>query len=343
MLLRIHSFSLPLANPFRIAYESRTEQPTLIVRLEDEATGLSGLGEAPMTRYYGLDSDRCTAELQELAPAFAPLALPQSPAMVLRVVDECAPDLNTFLRCALDVAAHDLWAKHRGQRLGLLWDQDRTRKIPTCYTIGMGPIDEMVAKLRAFPWPVYKIKLGGGADDLEIIRALRRHTTSPFYVDANTGWELGQAIDLSFGLKELGVRFIEQPLKVNRWQDAAKLRAASALPVFADESCQVEADVDRCAEAFDGINIKVVKCGGLAPARRMIQRARALGLGVMAGCMTESSVGISAIAQLLPELDYADLDGAMLLSEDPAEGVTFDPVTGYARYPDRPGTGARMK
>jgi L-alanine-DL-glutamate epimerase-like enolase superfamily enzyme len=207
----------------------------------------------------------------------------------------------------------------------------------------MGPIEEMVTKLRAFPWPVYKIKLGGEQDDLEIIRQLRKNTTSPFYVDANTGWELAQAIDLSFGLKDLGVLFIEQPLKADNWRDAAKLRDASALPIFADESCQVEADVDRCAEAFDGINIKVVKCGGLAPARRMIQRARSLGLGVMAGCMTESSVGVSAIAQLLPELDYADLDGAMLLSKDPAEGVTFDPNTGYAHYPNRPGTGALLK
>jgi L-alanine-DL-glutamate epimerase-like enolase superfamily enzyme len=343
MQLHVHPFNLPLATPFRIAHESRTDQPTLIVALKDEATGLTGLGEAPMTRYYGLESKRCTAELQRLAPALAPLLLPATPESILAVVDKADPALNTFLRCALDVAAHDLWAKHRGQRLGLLWHQDRTRKIPTCYTIGMGPIEEMVTKLRAFPWPVYKIKLGGGQDDLEIIRQLRKNTTSPFYVDANTGWELAQAIDLSFGLKDLGVLFIEQPLKADNWRDAAKLRDASALPIFADESCQVEADVDRCAEAFDGINIKVVKCGGLAPARRMIQRARSLGLGVMAGCMTESSVGVSAIAQLLPELDYADLDGAMLLSKDPAEGVTFDPNTGYAHYPNRPGTGALLK
>jgi L-alanine-DL-glutamate epimerase-like enolase superfamily enzyme len=112
---------------------------------------------------------------------------------------------------------------------------------------------------------------------------------------------------------------------------------------MADESCQDEKDVERCAGLFSGINIKVVKCGGLLAARRMIARARVLGLSVMAGCMTESSVGISAIAQLLPELDYADLDGAMLLAEDPASGVTFDPATGFASYPDRAGTGALLK
>ncbi|MEM9930907.1 MAG: enolase C-terminal domain-like protein, partial [Bacteroidota bacterium] len=164
-------------------------------------------------------------------------------------------------------------------------------------------------------------------------------TEAPFYVDANTGWTADQTIEYAAELAKLGVLFIEQPLKVNDVAGQRKVYAHSVLPIVADESCQVEADVDRCAACFHGINIKVVKCGGLLPARRMITRARALGLEVMAGCMTESSVGISAIAQLLPELDYADLDGAMLLAEDPARGVTFSPATGWVEYPDLPGTG----
>ncbi len=336
--LTVHPHLLPLANPFRIAHESRTDQPTLIVELFDEATGLSGYGEAPMTRYYGLDSATCTAQLTALAPAFAPLhAL--TPEALHALLDERAPALNPFLRCALDVATHDLWARSKGQRLGELWEQDRTRHIPTCYTIGLGTVAEMVSKLRAFPWPVYKIKLGGGTEDLAIIRALREHTEAPFYVDANTGWTARQTIDYSEVLAGLGVRFIEQPLKTDDLVGQREVFAHSALPVLADESCQVAADVDRCATYFHGINIKVVKCGGLLPARQMIVRARELGLQVMAGCMTESSVGISAIAQLLPELDYADLDGAMLLAEDPARGVTFAPDTGLVRYPERPGTG----
>ncbi|MEM9525696.1 MAG: dipeptide epimerase [Bacteroidota bacterium] len=342
MQLAVHPHLLPLRDTFRIAHESRTEQPTLIVELRDEASHLAGYGEAPMTRYYGLDSAHCTAQLMEIAPAFAPLAA-SSPEAVHRLLDKTAPDLNPFLRCALDVAAHDLWAKQQGQRLGLLWEQDRTRNIPTCYTIGLGPIPEMVAKLKAYPWPVYKIKLGRGDDDLAIVQALREHTDAPFYVDANTGWTAHQTIELSATLAELGVVFIEQPLKPADKDGQQEVKRHSALPVLADESCQTEADVDRCVEGFDGINIKVVKCGGLLPARRMIERARALGLRVMAGCMTESSVGISAIAQLLPELDYADLDGAMLLAKDPARGVTFDPASGYAIYPDRPGTGALLR
>lgn len=342
MQLVVHPHLLPLRNTFRIAHESRTEQPTLIVELREEESGLAGFGEAPMTRYYGLDSAQCTAQLTDLAPAFAPTN-GLSPEEVHRRIDEVAPDLNPFLRCALDVAAHDLWAKREGRRLGLLWEQDRARKIPTCYTIGLGPIPEMVDKLRAFPWPVYKIKLGRGDDDLGIIRALREHTDAPFYVDANTGWTARQAIELSGKLAELGVIFIEQPLKPEDTTGQQEVKIHSALPILADESCQTEADVERCAAGFHGINIKVVKCGGLLPARRMIKQARALGLRVMAGCMTESSVGISAIAQLLPELDYADLDGAMLLAKDPATGVIFDPATGYAIYPKRPGTGAMLR
>ncbi len=345
MILTVHPKTLPLRDPFRIAHESRTEQATLIVELTDG--GLSGLGEAPMTRYYGLDGPRCTAELEGLAPAFAPYSvqgLKDSGIAGLEEVFGVLPaGLSPFLRCAIDVALHDLWAQAEGKRLGLLWEQDRSRQIPTCYTIGLASESEMVRKLRAFPWPVYKIKLGGGDDDLALIRALREHTDAPFYVDANTGWTARQAIDLSGPLRELGVVFIEQPLKPDDLNGMREVHRHALLPVLADESCQTEADVERCADHFSGINIKVVKCGGLLPARRMIARARELGLRVMAGCMTESSVGISAIAQLLPELDYADLDGAMLIADDPATGVTFDGETGLAVYPPLDGTGARLR
>ncbi|MBB4080301.1 L-alanine-DL-glutamate epimerase-like enolase superfamily enzyme [Lewinella aquimaris] len=353
MTLTVHPFSLPLRDPFRIAHESRTEQPTLIVELRDG--DLSGLGEAPMTRYYGLDSQTCTAVLEGIAPAFAPFSIQglkergreglkgRGSEGLKGILDNLPDGLSPFLRCAIDVALHDLWAKSVGKRLGLLWEQDRGRNTPTCYTIGLASVEEMVRKLKAFPWPVYKIKLGRGDDDVAIIRALREHTDAPFYVDANTGWTARQTIEFSGPLAELGVVFIEQPLKPGDLAGQAEVHLHSQLPVLADESCQTEEDVDRCAELFSGINIKVVKCGGLLPARRMITRARSLGLSVMAGCMTESSVGISAIAQLLPELDYADLDGAMLLAEDPARGVTFDPETGFAIYPDRPGTGALLK
>ena len=340
MQLSVLRYDLPLADPFRTTYETRTVQPSLIVRLTD-AAGRSGLGEAAMTRYYGHDPAVRAAELERLAPHFAPLSA-LTPEGLHELLDTVAPELNPFLRCALDAATHDLWAKSQNKRLGDCWDQP-ARQTPTCYTIGAAPLPEMIRKLTAKPWPVYKIKLGAGPDDLAVIRALREHTDAPFYVDANTGWTARQTIDLSGPLRDLGVVFIEQPLPVEDRAGQATAYRHSALPLIADESCQTEGDVARCAELFHGINVKTVKCGGLLPARRMIAAARRRGLRVMAGCMTESSVGISAIAQLLPELDYADLDGAMLLAADPATGVTFDPRTGRARYPDRPGTGALLK
>jgi L-Ala-D/L-Glu epimerase / N-acetyl-D-glutamate racemase len=198
----------------------------------------------------------------------------------------------------------------------------------------------MVAKLNEFPgWPIYKIKLGTDRD-LEIVRALRQHTNAIFRVDANCGWTAEQTIRNSFELKSLGVEFIEQPLKADQWDAMRRVRAQSVLPIIADESCIVESDVERCAGVFHGINIKLVKCGGLTPARRMIAKARQLGLSVMVGCMTESTVGISAIAQLLPLLDYVDMDGAVLLAKDIADGVRLD--RGRCLYPDRPGHGVAL-
>ena len=160
-----------------------------------------------------------------------------------------------------------------------------------------------------------------------------------FRVDANCGWTAEQTIELSSVLKEMGVEFIEQPLPPEDVEGARRAFANSALPLIADESCITEEDVDRCAGRFHGINIKLVKCGGLATARRMITRARELGLKVMVGCMTESTVGISALAQLLPLLDYVDMDGAVLLAKDIATGVRLD--RGKCIYPNVNGTGVR--
>ena len=347
MQLLLHPRTLPLADPFRVAHETRTDQPTLIVELR--AGGLSGFGEAPLTRYYGLDPARCLASLQTLAPAFAPYDLAEFPTHMREFLVKRAPGLHPFLVCALDVALEDLRARHAGLPLRAYWN-DRGQSgaatagpPPTCYTIGLAPVAEMVRKLRAKPWPVYKIKLGGGGDDVATVRALRQHTDAPFYVDANTGWTAEQTIAYSHELAELGVVFIEQPLPVADRAGQRRVYEGSALPLMADESCQTAGDVVRCLDLFHGVNIKIVKCGGLTPARTMIGQARRLGLRVMAGCMTESSFGISAIAQLLPQLDYADLDGAMLLAEDPGVGVTFDPATGQAVYPDENGTGARWR
>jgi L-alanine-DL-glutamate epimerase-like enolase superfamily enzyme len=247
---------------------------------------------------------------------------------------------NRFALCALDEAAHDLWGKRLGQPVYKLWGLSLDRVPLSNYTIGIDTVERMVAKMREFAdWPIYKIKMGT-PDDLRIVRELRQHTQATFRVDANTSWSVEQTIGNSRELKAIGVEFIEQPLARDDWEGLKRVYSESALPIIADESCQIEEDVDRCHRHFHGINIKLMKAGGLTPARRMIDRARQLGLKVMVGCMTESSIGISAIAQVLPLLDYVDMDGAVLLAKDIASGVQVD--RGRAIFPDENGTGARL-
>jgi L-Ala-D/L-Glu epimerase len=180
----------------------------------------------------------------------------------------------------------------------------------------------------------------GTEDDLEIVRSLREHTSARFRIDANTAWSVEQTLRLAPELKKLGVEFIEQPLPAGDWVGLKEVFKESVLPIMADESCQTESDVDRCHECFHGINIKLTKAGGMTPARRMISRARELGLNVMVGCMNESSIGISAIAQLLPLLDYVDMDGAVLLEKDVALGVSLD--HGQAVFPSENGNGVSL-
>jgi L-Ala-D/L-Glu epimerase len=176
--------------------------------------------------------------------------------------------------------------------------------------------------------------------DIEMVKALRQHTDAVFRVDANAGWTLEEALEKIPVLKELGVDMIEQPLAKDNWEGMKVLFNQSSLPLFADESCVAEADVDKCAGFFHGINIKLTKCSGITPARRMIARAHELNMQTMIGCMNESSVGTAAIAQLAPLVYHVDMDGPLLLAEDTSEGVTFD----YGRivYNELPGLGAKI-
>ena len=338
MQLTLHQFDLPLRHTFTISHESRTVQPTLIVQLEDK-NGVVGFGEATVTLYYGVTMEKMLAAAERIRPWLESVEI-EEPESFYTALEQRLPN-DSFLRCALDQAANDLWARRHGKPLYEMWGLHPADAPTTSYTIGIAPIAEMVEKLKEKPWPLYKIKLGT-EDDLAIIRELRQHTKATFRVDANTAWSPQQTIDYSHELKALGVEFIEQPQKADAWADHRTALAGSVLPIIADESCHVEADVARCAGHFDGINIKLTKCGGLTPARRMIAHARSLGLKVMMGCMTESSVGISAIAHLAPMLDYVDMDGALLLAKDPAEGVVID-NNAVLHFAPRPGTGARLR
>lgn len=337
MELLLRDIHLPLRHAFTIALGTTTVQHNLLVELKQN--GVSGYGEGASSHAYsGFTAETMRAALEAVRPQIEAATL-ETPS---HLWDALVPSLghNRFALCAVDEAAHDLWGKLHGQPVWKLWRLDIRNTLLSDYTIGIDPIPKMVQKMKEFDgWPIYKIKLGT-PNDLEIVRELRRHTTAIFRIDANTSWTADQTIDLAPKLKELGVEFIEQPLAPNDWDGMRRVFRDSALPVIADESCLVEEDVPRCAGFFHGINIKLTKAGGLTPARRMIARARELGLKVMVGCMTESSVGISAIAQLLPLLDYVDMDGAVLIAEDIATGVRLD--KGRPVYPAENGNGVRL-
>lgn len=243
-----------------------------------------------------------------------------------------------FLVCALDMAGWDLFGQMKSTPLYSLWDTTWENVPVTDYTIGIDTPERMLEKMQAHPWPVYKIKLGT-AEDIHIMETLRKHSNAVFRVDANAGWTLEQARQLIPALASLGVEFVEQPLAKDNWDGMRVLYQESSLPLFADESCVTENDVAACAGHFHGINIKLTKCSGLTPARRMIRQARQLGLKVMMGSMNESSIGSAAIANFLPQLDYVDMDGPLLLAEDVAKGIQFN--DGSVQLSGYPGLGIR--
>ncbi len=325
-----------MRHAFTVAHGTTTVKHNLLVELRQN--GVSGYGEGASSLAYAATADSMRTAL-EAARAQIERETLDDPA---RLWERMLPVLghNRFALCALDEAAHDLWGKLRGAPVWKLWGLE-LRDLPLSnYTIGIDPIETMVAKMQEFDgWPIYKIKLGTD-DDLAIMRELRRHTDAVFRIDANTAWTAEQTIAFAPELKALGVEFIEQPLLADDWEGMRRVFRECALPVVADESCLIEEDVERCAGHFHGINIKLTKAGGLTPARRMIARGRELGLRIMVGCMTESSVGISAIGQLLPLLDYVDMDGALLIARDIASGVRLE--KGRAIFPDENGNGVRL-
>lgn len=335
MKLNFYSYNLELKNTFTISHASRDFQPTLIVALSDGE--YTGYGEAAATSYYGVSVEKMQADIQKIEP----LILENLDLEPEELWELTQPHLkeNPFALCALDIAMHDLHGKRNKLPLYELWGLELKDFPLTNYTIGIDSVEKMIQKIKEFPWPLYKIKLGT-EDDLGLIRELRKHTDAVFRVDANAAWTAIQAIANAKVLKDLNVEFLEQPLKANDWTGMEKVYKESVLPVIADESCIEESDVEKCAGYFHGVNIKLTKCGGLTPGKRMILKAKSLGLKTMVGCMTESTVGISAIAQLLPLLDYVDMDGGLLIKNDIADGVKV--YDGKVHFPERNGTGVEL-
>jgi L-alanine-DL-glutamate epimerase-like enolase superfamily enzyme len=333
--LKYQSFDLAFEYPFTTFKGTKTHQPTLVTGLG--LNNLMGFGEAPAITYYDVTVQQMKDTLQEKKEMIERFAL-TDPQRFWHFLHHLIPGQH-FLTAALDIAGWDLFAQMRRQPLhqllGLKWEN-----VPVCdYTIGLDSIDNMAAKLKAHPWPIYKIKTGR-PDDIDMIRELRKHTGAPFRLDANEGWTFEETRDLLPELQLLGVTLVEQPLRKEEYEAMKELKATSPIPLYADESCRTEDEVKKCAGSFHGINIKLTKCGGITPALRMIKEARELGLKVMMGSMNESTVGSAAIANMMPLLDEVDADGPLLLKQDIAEGLTYD--QGVIKLSGKPGLGIRF-
>lgn len=319
MRINHYSFDLPFKYPFTISKGTKTVQSTFIVTLE--MMGLTGLGEAPAISYYHIPVSKMAEDLESKRIFIEKFAFTE-PERYWHYLHHLFPD-NSFLVCALDMAAWDLFGKLRQKPLYELWRLDPKKTIVSDYTIGIDSMEKMIAKIGENPWPIYKIKLGT-PDDLDIMIELRKHTNSNFRVDVNGGWNFHEALEKIPVLKELGVEFIEEPLAKDDWTNMKILYEKSSLPLIADESCVQESDLFKCKGYFHGINIKLTKCSGITPALRMIAEARKMDMKVMLGSMNESSIGSAALAQLSPLADWLDMDGPMLLAKDIATGIAFE-------------------
>ena len=337
MLLRFEPYTLELKHAFGIASNTRTSTPAMLIEVERD--GLVGYGEAAMPPYLGETQETAGNFFRAAASRLARIEDPFQLEEILPAVDALASG-NTAAKAAIDIALHDWVGKKLGAPWFRLWGLDPRKAPVTSFTIGIDTAEVVRRKTReAAEFKIIKVKLGRSAEsDREMIEAIRAETDTPITVDANQGWkQRDEALKMIEWLAGRGVMFVEQPMPKEQIDDAAWLTQRSPLPVIADENVQRLADVTKCAGAFHGINLKLMKCTGLREAHRMILVARALGLKVMLGCMTETSCAISAAAQLSPLVDWADLDGAVLIKNDCFDGARI--VDGKITLNDRPGIG----
>lgn len=332
MRLSAETVRLDLIHPFRIAREVSDHKNNVLVRISD--AGLTGIGEAAPSRYYGEDAASVLRALAE-----APSLLGGDPFELEATLDRLSSRLpgDPSARAAVDIALHDLAAQRLGVPLFRWLGLDPGKTPVTSFTIGIDEPEAIRRKVRAAAgYPALKVKLGS-VDDLEIMRTIRGETDARIRIDANAGWTVDQAVEMVERLSDYDVELVEQPLPPGSPEDWRRVREAAAMPIFADESVLVSPDVPAMAGLVDGVNVKLMKSGGIREALRLIHTARAHGMGVMIGCMIETSVAITAAAHLSPLADFADLDGNLLISNDPFSGAAVR--QGRLVLPEDPGIG----
>lgn len=335
--LRCNPYTLELRHRFTLAHSSRTTTPTLLVELERDGT--IGYGEASMPPSLGESHASAQAFMSRID--LGRIDDPFQTRTVLAAIDAIAPG-NTAAKAAFDIALHDWVGKRLGQPHWRLLGLDPAAGPPTSFTIGIGEPDEVRERAAAAgDFHVLKIKLGSERDRA-MIAAIREATSVPIRVDVNEGWsDRDHALREIEWLRDRGVELVEQPMPASMLDDLAWLRDRSPLPIVADEGVHRLADVALARGVYDGINVKLMKCAGLREAHAMIVTARALGLRIMLGCMTETSCAIAAASQLVSLVDWADIDGALLVANDPFEPLPV--VDGVVLPSDRPGIGVALR
>lgn len=337
MKLTWKQYDLKLKHTFRISRSARDLAPVIILELEHD--GIVGYGESSPTSRYGESLETIVLFFQkvELNKFESPLQLED----ILNYVDSIEQG-NTSAKCAVDLALHDWVGKKLGVPLYQLWGLNPNKTAKCSFTIAIDSKEVVEQKVKeAEEFPILKVKVGSDNDE-EMITTIRKITDKVLYVDANEGWkDRNIALEKIKWLKDQNVEFVEQPMPAQQFDDIKWLRDKSPLPLIADESVLRLNEVPKLAEAYDGINIKLMKCTGLREAMRMIHTAQALNMKIMMGCMIETAVGISAGAHLSPLLDYADLDGNVLISNDPFDGVRN--IKGELKLNNKPGLGVTLR
>ncbi len=337
MRLTYEPITLNLRTTFRIAHGASDQRYNVIAKLEDGQ--YEGLGEAAAVVYHGETQQGIMEYLSQAAGKIG-----DDPFLIDEILSSLPPG-SRAARAAVDIALHDLWGKHIGQPLYRLFGLDPRKSPQTSFTIAIDDAEKMAERARQSGYPIIKIKLGS-PDDLAIVAAIRSATQARLRVDANAGWTREQALDLIPALEEFDLEFVEQPLPMGdvdglRWLRNELHTRGVRVPIFADENIKFARDVAAHAGAVDGVVIKLMKTTGIREAIRAIATARALGMQVMLGCMIETSVGVTAAAHIAPLCDYVDLDGPLLIRDDPYQGVCFE--GSRLILPDLPGLGVVKK
>jgi len=333
MKLTFKPYTLELKHVFTIATSSRSTTPVMLTQIEYE--GVVGYGEASMPPYLGESQETATKFLSKVD-----LSQFNDPFKMEEILDyvDGIDEKNTAAKAAVDIALHDLVGKLIGQPWYKVWGFDKSKSPETSFTIGIDTPKVVKEKvLEAEPYHILKAKLGRDTDK-EMIETIRSVTDKPLVVDVNQGWtDKHFALDMIHWLNERGVKLVEQPMPKTQLDDMAWLTENSPLPTFADEALQRIPDVIKAHGIYSGINIKLMKCTGLREAHKMLTLAKSLDMQVMLGCMTETSCAISAMSQLAPEAEWTDLDGNLLIGNDPFDGTLI--VDGKVTLSDAPGIG----